>query len=873
MILHIEGNDQDRQAAQELLQDHGFTVSLQREDRPSLTAQVKAAEEDLPLAFLEPFIDGIVIVDAETSEVLYANPAFAEMLGYSQKEVRQHKIWDWDVVWSREEIEQMYATRNRLEERFETRFRRKDGQVLDVAVTHNPITWKGKEVIFCVARDISERKQTERVLHLMQFTVEKTGDQAFWITPEGQITYANNAACASLGYRYEELVGLSLSDIDPDCCAAMVAESWDSLKRDKVRRFERFHKAKDGRIYPVEIRSNYVNYDGREFRFAFIIDISERKEAEAALRRSEEQYRQLMEMLPIAAYTTDAEGRITFFNRRAQELWQRKPMLGSDLWCGSHMLRHLDGTPMAHDQCPMACILKAGQVCQGKEIIVEHPDGSWSNVIAYPELLMDAAGKTEGAVNLLVDITGRRQTEEALSESEHKYRTIVEHAPFGITRSTREGKLLNANPAFASILGYDSVQELLESVNRFNIQDVLFPEPSTRAPLVENILSSDSWHVFNNIFFCKDGSLVTCRVHSRRIMNRDGRTDEFESFLENITDQLEATRALRESEEKFRVLAETSSVPITIYQEDRFVYVNPAMELLLDYSAEELYRMKFWEWAQGEVREQVRNNGLARLSGKTAADQYEISYPTKNGEERCVLISAGVMEYQGKPTGVASLLDITERKRSEELLRASLVEKEVLLREIHHRVKNNLQVVSSLLFLQAQRFSDPELLACFLESQSRICSMALAHEQLYQSKSLSEISVKNYVESLVEQLQQIFLSPGQEEIDCQLEVDDLDLDIEKVVPCGLLITELLSNAYKHAFGDGHSGQVTISLQSSAGQIELVVADDGVGLPADFDHSQVTTLGLQLVTALTNQLGGTLELEAEVGTRFRICFAG
>ncbi|APG28096.1 hypothetical protein A7E78_09735 [Syntrophotalea acetylenivorans] len=991
MVLYIEGSDQDQQAARTLLQEHGFTVSLSRGEVPVATELVETTEEDLPLAFLAHFIDGIVIMNVETAGVLYANNAFAEMLGYSLEEVRRQKVWDWDVVWSREEIEHMYATRKWLGERFETRFRRKGGQMLDVAVTHKPVTWKGKEVLFCVVRDISEGKQTERVLHLTQFTVENTDDQAFWmspegrflyvneaactaldysreelegmpiweidpnvtadkavdywrqlkeegsmrfeslhrakdgriypvevrgnyvnydgqeyscvfvtdiskrkqeeqalrlnqfavdntaeqafwITPEGQITYANNAACASLGYCREELVGMSLPDIDPDFSGEDVVESWISLKKDKVRRFERCHKAKDGRLYPVEVRSNYVNYDGREFRFAFVIDISERKAAEEALWRREEQYRQLMEMLPIAAYTTDAEGRITFFNRRAQEFWQREPRLGSDLWCGSHMLRYLDGPPMDHDQCPMALTLKTGQACQGKEIIVEHPDGTRSNVIVYPELLADTAGETEGAVNLLVDITERRQTEEALRESEHKYRTIVEHAPFGITRSTREGELLNANPAFASILGYDSVQELLESVNLSNIQDALFPEPSTRAPLVENILSSDSWYVFNNLFYCKDGSLVTCRVHSRRIMNGDGRADEFESFIENITDQLEAMRALRESEEKFRVLAETSSVPITIYQEDRFVYVNPAMEQLLGYSAEELYRMKFWEWAQGEVREQIRNNGLERLSGKTVSGQYEISYLTKGGEQRCVLISAGVMEYQGLPTGVASLLDITERKRSEELLRASLAEKEVLLQEIHHRVKNNLQVVSSLLFLQAQRFSDPELQACFLESQSRICSMALAHEQLYQSKNLSEISIKKYMENLVGQLEKSFQSPKQE-VDCRLVVENVPLDIEKVVPCGLLVTELLSNAYKHAFADGCSGQVTVSLQSENGQIELKVVDDGIGLPAEFDHRQAKTLGLQLVSALVNQLGGALEVETVNGTCFRVNFAG
>jgi PAS domain S-box-containing protein len=989
MVLFLDGNDDDRKAALALLQEHGFNVSLQPDNNRDMTTWPGIARDDLPFAFLRHFVDGILLVDVETVEIIYTNKAFADMLGYSADEIHGLKIWNLDATWSREEIEEMYATRNWAGEHFETRLRRKDGRLLDVAVSHTSMTWNGSEVVFCAIEDISERKKTEHVLHLTRFTMDKScdqvfwltpegrffyaneaastglgysrselesmaiwdidphvsrekaadywrqlkekgslcfeslhrakdgriypvevrgnyanfegkeyscaftidisdrrqrekelhlnqfavdnsADQAFWITPEGRITYANHAACASLGYTREELVGMSLSDIDPDCDDEMVAESWKILKAEKVRRFERCHKSKDGRIYPVEIRSNYTDFGGRELRFAFVTDISRRKVAEQALRRSEERYRQLMEMLPIAAYTTDNAGRITFFNRKAQELWRREPRLNQDLWCGSFKMFYPDGRPMPHDQCPMALTVRTGEACQGREIMVEHPDGTRSNVVAYPQRLVDAHGRTGEAVNLLVDITVHKNTEEALRESERKYRSIVEHAPFGITRSNRDGKLLSANPALASILKYDSVQELMETVNRSSIQEVLFPEPSARTALVQDIFATDSWYLFNNRLRCKDGSIVTCRVHSRKIFDQNSEANAFESFQENITEQLAAEQALRESEEKFRVLAETSPVAICLYQGEHHVYVNPAMQRLTGYTAGELYRMKFWEWARDDFQEQVRKNGLARLAGKEAPSQYEITYKDKHGSDNCVLISAGVIDYGGRQTGVASLLDITERKRTEELIRASLAEKEVLLREIHHRVKNNLQVVSSLLYLQSQKFSDPELQNCFLESQSRICSMALAHEQLYRSKNLADISIKSYLENLVAQQQEILATPGQD-IDCRLDIEDIPLDIQKVVPCGLLTTELLSNAYKHAFPDNRSGKVGISLSWFAGQFELTVADNGVGLPVDFDYRRATTLGLQLVTALVNQLNGSLEVDKDNGTRFVVRF--
>lgn len=539
---------------------------------------------------------------------------------------------------------------------------------------------------------------------------------------------------------------------------------------------------------------------------------------------------------------------------------QRRPVIHDDYAA----LPHRKGLPSGHAPVVRELVVP---VFRGEKIVAILGVGNKPR--AYTQQDVET-------VSLLADlawsIVENKRTDQALRESERKYRSIVEYAPFGITRSTREGKLVSVNPALASILKYDSAQELMETINRSSIQEVLFPIPSEREPLVENILEHDSWTIFNNRLRCKDGSFVICQVHSRRIVDKNGQASEFESFQENITDRLEAEQALRESEEKFRVLAETSPVAIGIFQGEKLIYANPATERLFGYSVDELLRMRFWEWATENCKEIIQRCGLARLNGEPMPGQYEATFITKTGDEKCVLISAGVMEHRDRPTGVVSYLDITERKRTEELIRASLEEKEVLLREIHHRVKNNLQVVSSLLFLQSQKFTDKELQSCFLESQSRICSMALAHEQLYQSKNLAEVSVKAYVENLIGQLEQIFRSPGQE-VDCRLAVQDIELDIEKVIPCGLLLTELLSNVYKHAFVDGRAGHINISMKDRSGEVELSVADDGVGLPADFDYRQAQTLGLQLVTVLVNQLNGSLELDRSNGTRFLIRFSG
>lgn len=333
--------------------------------------------------------------------------------------------------------------------------------------------------------------------------------------------------------------------------------------------------------------------------------------------------------------------------------------------------------------------------------------------------------------------------------------------------------------------------------------------------------------------------------------------------------QIETQQELLKSEEKFRTLFECSNDAAYILEPDgKLLEVNRMACEQFGFSRDELLGKAMLELLAPDKAGNFSNR-VQEIQQKGRL-VFETNHLRKDGVPFPAEVSVRPFEYQGQPALLGTFRDISQRKQDDERLRASLKEKEVLLREIHHRVKNNLQVVSSLLYLQSERFSDPELAACFLESQSRICSMALAHEQLYQSKNLAEVNLKTYLESLIAQLRQAFLPPDQE-ITCRLEVEELVLDIEKVIPCGLLITELLSNAYKHAFVDGRRGNITISMHCCGEEMVLAVADDGVGLPTGYDCRQAKTLGMHLLTALINQLNGSLELEQGNGTLFQVRF--
>jgi PAS domain S-box-containing protein len=238
-----------------------------------------------------------------------------------------------------------------------------------------------------------------------------------------------------------------------------------------------------------------------------------------------------------------------------------------------------------------------------------------------------------------------------------------------------------------------------------------------------------------------------------------------------------------------------------------------------------------------------------------------------SGEEFPVQIS--LAPFAGEHV-ISIIRDVTAQRRAEELIQASLREKEALLREIHHRVKNNLQVTSSLLRLQAGMIGDERVQEMFAETQNRIRSMALVHEKLYQSTNLAQIDFAGYTRALAELLLRSFaVDPSQ--IALEVSGVPIELTIEVAVPCGLIINEALSNALKHAFPHGRRGTVVVRLERDTHTAAITVADDGVGLPSTLDIATVESLGLKLMHGLVEQIDGTLELQRAEGTVVRIVF--
>ena len=261
-----------------------------------------------------------------------------------------------------------------------------------------------------------------------------------------------------------------------------------------------------------------------------------------------------------------------------------------------------------------------------------------------------------------------------------------------------------------------------------------------------------------------------------------------------------------------------------------------------------------------------------------------IMSPDLSVQEALVKLSAEDITYAlvddgGDLLGVISVNRLRKYAEHEECGRAleainiALREKELFLREAHHRIKNNLQIIASLLSLQASYVSDPLIRDMFTDSQDRVRSMALIHEALSQSGDMGEIDFAVYIQQLTSQLMRIYNGES-DRITLQLRLDDLFLDVNKATPCGLILNELLCNALKHAFPTGRSGEIHIDLKvEEAQQVTLLVSDSGVGLPVELDFLNAETLGLQLISTLTEQLEGTLTLDRSNGTIFKLTFNG
>ncbi len=433
-----------------------------------------------------------------------------------------------------------------------------------------------------------------------------------------------------------------------------------------------------------------------------------------------------------------------------------------------------------------------------------------------------------------------RSVVEGVGRTEEQYRLMIQSASEGIVILDRSGKYIDANDKAVEILGYSRV-ELLRMNSPNTVQ-------------------------FEGLRRRKDGTDVYVEASATTLRNGN-----LMGIIRDVTERKRTQEELHRSQQKYKSLFDNSLAAVYRFTaQGKFLDCNQAFaKIFLRASPAEVMDRPTSDFCFEPKLHELFLRHLRRRGTLTGS---ELLLRRKDGTPVWALANVTLSEEEGVEIVHGTLIDITDRKRAEDRITASLREKEVLLKEVHHRVKNNLQIISSLLALQADSIEDPRALAAFQVSQERINSIALLHETLYRSDDLARIDMAQYIQRLATDLANTYRPVSGSGINLNLCVPHVLVDLNVAMPCGLIVTELLTNSFKYAFPEGGEGEIYVELvEHRDGDLVLTIGDTGVGLPLGLVPGKSESLGLELVNTLVKQLKGKLTMPAALGAEFQIHF--
>jgi PAS domain S-box-containing protein len=508
------------------------------------------------------------------------------------------------------------------------------------------------------------------------------------------------------------------------------------------------------------------------------------------------------------------------------------------------------------------------------EYRVIHPGGEVHIVHSQGEIIRDDSGRPRRMFGAAQDVTEARQAEDALRRSHKQYEELVGSVD-GIVweADPRTFQFVFVSQQAERILGYPR-EEWLRRPD-FWVAHLHPEDRNWAAAFCAGAVRENRNHTFEYRMLAADGRVVWLR-DIVSVVVEGGEPVALRGMMVDVTDRKRAEQALQESEQRYREVFNSSSeclflIDVTPDGRFRFAELNPAAERAIGFSTADVAGKFVKDAVPQDVAAAITANYRRCVeAGTMLSYEEDLNLPAGPRSFHSSLIP--VRDDAGRIHRLIGIArDITEQKRADEQIRLSLREKEALLKEVHHRVKNNLQLMSSMLSLQAARTRDPGVADLLAESRNRLRSMALVHESLYQLGNFAGIPMASHVPSLCAQLFRSYNTQTQR-VELETRVADVVLDLDRAIPCSLIINELVTNALKHAFPDGRSGRISVVLTPEpGGRHKLQVQDDGVGLPADLDPQRADSLGLQLVSDLTEQLHGALRVSRAGGTTFTITF--
>ncbi len=604
------------------------------------------------------------------------------------------------------------------------------------------------------------------------------------------------------------------------------------------------------------------------------------------MRNGADTLRPLLESIGEAALVVDSDGKPVMWNEAAERI------LGSATFRRDEDGRieppsvfAADGvTPLADAERPLFRAMR-GEIVTDQEFTIRGADGSSIRVSSTARALKDSTGTVIGAVAIFRDVGRQRLTQAALMASQRLYRTLTNHLPHTVVMMyDRDLRFTIVGGGGLAAAGFTAAQ----------IEGRPVAEYATPSLLLDYSAVLDGVGADREVQR-NDGRFY--RVQLVPVRDDDGTVFAGLMVAEDITDQRRRDGDRREVEQ-LKILAE--AIPQIVWTANPDGALDYYSQAWFTYTGMTLEQTKGWGWAPVLHPDDLESCVRIWTEAVRTGTDYEMHYRFKralDGQYRWHLGRARPVRNQNgeilKWFGTCTDIDdqrraqeaLSERKddlerrvreRTAELydlnaaLEESLREKEVLLKEIHHRVKNNLQVISSLLKLHSDQVTDPVALAVFNDSQERVRAIALLHEQLYQSHNLGAVSVTGYAEALIQTLSR---ASARRPVRFNIDGGKLTLPVDSAVPFGLILNELITNCLKHAFTgvEVADPRIEVAIKMVGTDFELVVADNGRGLPAGFDPTTTHSLGMHLVATLAGQLDGTIQFTSEGGARCRLLF--
>ncbi len=861
------------------------------------------------------------VIIGEDTTISLANTEFEKLSGYSRKEIEGKKSWTDFVMKDDLEMMKEYHNLRRIDSRsapdfYEFRFTDKAGDVKNIQLDIGMIPGTKKSVASLL--NITERKLAVReIKNLFEIErealkdaeeskeemfniLERVSDSFVALDKNWHYTYVNKNGAEHFGKTPEEMIGNHIWTMFPEGIDQPFYKAYhQAMEEQKYIHLEEYYEPY-GRWFRNDI---YPSEDGITI---FFKDITDEKEAEKVLKENENKLRYVLENSLDVAYRR---------NLNTSEYDYLSPVIEKVIGYSLEEFTSMsvkEFLELVHPEDKENVIDNYVNIYSGKvdaieiEFRIKQKEGQykWINDSAS----LNKEDNSTYVVGTVRDITERKAAEKSLKKSAERFRAVAESAVDAIVTTDSEGNIIFFNDSLTTIFGYTKGEItgkpltilMPERFKNKYLEELIKYKKSGKHRLVGKTVSTNGLK--------KDGTEFPFEM-SLSAWGSGGKT-YFTSIIRDITLQKIAEEKMKDHVKKLTIINKVISTANKASDINSLLKeVLISIMDLLGFESGGIYLLEkntgfselaYYENLPGEFLEKVKrlkvdvepystvyDRGIPIYNYIEIKPEIETLYGFKSAAT-VPIFSAGkvigslnmvsneksfttdlekdILESIGVQTGT-----VIAKMYSEAAIKESLREKELLITEIHHRVKNNMQIISSLLNLQSQYVEGDELAADVLkESQNRVKSMAMVHEKLYQSTNLTSIEFDGYIKSLVSDLFYTY-KLLEDQIKPVIDIEKIKLNMETAIPCGLIINELVSNSLKHAFPEKRKGEIHVSLKTLNNEYELDVSDNGVGFPDGLDFKNTNSLGLQLVRSLVNQVDGKIELEKNHGTKFKITF--